>query len=290
MLVSPVIFIVFVYILVTLDEKPNLCKLNYITSTLCMFPRLENPSFEYARHKVSSYDVNVIDGNQISTIKSNVEWLEIPEGRDYSDYGDNTCGDNPDRHVLKTLFKHWIEIAETNNISYFLFGGTLLGSWRNSDVIPYDSDLDILVDRADNMKLEATKNKRNFSENDNEIHLVLQEDWRLSYTKRSRISCTGEVVPRMVDECSFQDPLGRVIMANRHLDIYEYEWRNGTIYESADFEKVYLPKDVFPLKYCKFMGLQTFCPKYPKAILNIWYGKNLRPSKQCKNKKWTSVK
>ena len=42
---------------------------------------------------------------------------------------------------LKVLAK----VLEANNITYFLFGGTLLGAIRHCDIIPWDNDADLII-------------------------------------------------------------------------------------------------------------------------------------------------
>ena len=136
------------------------------------------------------------------------EWLDISEGQNYSNYGDGTCSDNVNRQKLRDLLKRWIETATAHNVKYFLHGGSLLGAWRNGDVIPHDTDLDILVNVEEAPKLEGIEDPRNFTTNNEKFHLVLQRDWRVPYA-RHRVTCKGKVVEKMTDECSFEEPLGR---------------------------------------------------------------------------------
>ena len=44
------------------------------------------------------------------------------------------------------LFKKVIDILNTNNIDYFIISGTLLGFLRHNNFIPWDDDIDIIVD------------------------------------------------------------------------------------------------------------------------------------------------
>jgi len=75
----------------------------------------------------------------------------------YSDYGDNTCPKNTDREGWRKLFQEWVKIATKHRIRYFLSFGSLLGAWRNEDIIPYDQDTDIHMHIDDFKKLIPLK-------------------------------------------------------------------------------------------------------------------------------------
>ena len=118
---------------------------------------------------------SILSGPQVSTSESSV-----PENvENQSIYGEPGCPDNPDRTVLTIIFHKWIETAKRVNVTYFLSCGTLLRSYRNYDVIPYDTDIDILIDRRAFEKIKSISCRRNFREKDNKFHLVVQEDFYL---------------------------------------------------------------------------------------------------------------
>lgn len=215
-----------------------------------------------------------------------LEMLTEMRTHKFSDYGDKTCGDNPHKKRLKELFVKWSEIASQLNISYFISTGTLLGAWRNGDLIPYDTDVDVMISDRDNLKLEKIQNKRDFHERDEKFHLILQRDWKLPYQKRRRFKCNGKQVKKYSDHCSFQEPLGRIIKGKFHLDIYDYRIKNGLLYDPSEWPKTFPIKYIFPLKTCKIMSVKTFCPKRPTKVLYEFYGSDLRPSKICKNGTW----
>ena len=214
------------------------------------------------------------------------QWLNTSENLNFSNYGDNSCDTLHQRQHLLVIFERWVKLANKYNISYFLTAGSLLGAWRNQDFIPYDRDLDILISNTSNTFLESIKDQRNFHESDDKFHLVLQEDWTKPYAQRRRFKCNGEQVKVYSDHCSFQEPLGRLIKGDFHLDIYDYTVKDDLIYDPSEWEKTYKIADVFPLTKCMFMNIETWCPKYPKVILNQLYNGNLFPSRVCKNGKW----
>lgn len=56
------------------------------------------------------------------------------------------------KHLQKVqtmILKKFIEICEENNITYFVYGGTLLGTVRNGSFIPWDDDIDVIMFRKE---------------------------------------------------------------------------------------------------------------------------------------------
>ncbi|WP_298525036.1 phosphorylcholine transferase LicD [uncultured Methanobrevibacter sp.] len=66
------------------------------------------------------------------------------------------------QEVQKMMLKDFIKICEENNITYFVNGGTLLGTIRHKGFIPWDDDIDIMMFRKDFDKLnDIMANKPN---------------------------------------------------------------------------------------------------------------------------------
>ncbi|VVU94819.1 LicD family [seawater metagenome] len=58
---------------------------------------------------------------------------------------------------LTTLLYHLKKIFEKNNITYFIYWGTLIGSVRHGGIIPWDTDIDIFILQKDISKLLSLK-------------------------------------------------------------------------------------------------------------------------------------
>ena len=61
-----------------------------------------------------------------------------------------------DEKVLKHLqslelmiLKEFINICEENNLTYYMYAGSLLGTIRHQGFIPWDDDLDVIMFRDD---------------------------------------------------------------------------------------------------------------------------------------------
>lgn len=112
-------------------------------------------------------------------------------------YGEQGCPDNPWRGGLSELVHAWTNISKQHNIEYVLACGSLLGAMRDSDVIPYDSDVDILVDINYYPILKSLAVERRYIGNsDAKIHLVLQPEFTLNILveSRKRYDCQGKVL------------------------------------------------------------------------------------------------
>jgi len=63
------------------------------------------------------------------------------------------------KSIAISLLKQTIDILNEFDIDYFLISGTLLGLVRHNDFIPWDDDIDIIVDSKIMSKLFIIKNK-----------------------------------------------------------------------------------------------------------------------------------
>ena len=158
---------------------------------------------------------NTIGGGLIQTLKlngtikaSSTSWLKgtrtytnvtmdsaIKGKLNSSVYGELGCSDNPWRKDFYELFRHWIHISKQYNIEYVLACGSLLGAMRDGDIIPYDSDVDVLVDHNYFLILERLSVKRDFNPSDGKIRLVVQPEFasNISIKKRRMFNCEGKV-------------------------------------------------------------------------------------------------
>ncbi|XP_066933727.1 uncharacterized protein [Clytia hemisphaerica] len=209
------------------------------------------------------------------------DWMNLTESRPFSNYGDGTCAESGYGRELKKIFIEWIKITKVYKVLYFLNFGTLLGAWRAGDLIPTDSDIDLVVSIHDTEKLLKYGKRNGFN-------LYIQKDWKLPEEHRRRFNCEGKQVSSQVDSCAFVEPIGRLIeiSSGLRLDIYSYDMLYDTVRVFSDYHQELRKDFVFPLKKCKFMGLESYCPNKPKPILTIYYGVDLKPNEICQNTKW----
>ena len=116
-------------------------------------------------------------------------------------YGDKTCEETKNGNLYKKKFvrllNQWNLISKKYNIPYFLVYGSLIGAVRNADFIPWDHDMDIIVDETYYEIISGIDNNRNFTPNDNDksFHLVVNNFFRSDYFNmhKTRQNCLGQV-------------------------------------------------------------------------------------------------
>jgi hypothetical protein len=105
------------------------------------------------------------------------------------------CSPNKYKELLAGILQHWDKLAQLYNISYVIGLGSLLGLYRNGDIIQWDDDIDVLVDIVQYQKLRTLAEERNFVQGqDLKFRTVVQPDFEhKEEKKRRRITCYGKV-------------------------------------------------------------------------------------------------
>ena len=63
------------------------------------------------------------------------------------------------QQVSMKILKYLIEICEKHNLTYFMYGGTLIGAVRHQGYVPWDDDIDVIMFREDFEKLNQILEK-----------------------------------------------------------------------------------------------------------------------------------
>ncbi|GAB1600615.1 uncharacterized protein LOC115230955 [Argonauta hians] len=152
-----------------------------------------------------------------------------------------------DLNLMNHILHIFTETADKANLTYFLYGGSLLGSYRHHGIIPWDDDIDIMMNSSQKEKIRSTFKKLSPLY---EIYSPWKKQWKFYYTKSNTLL-----------EKPFRWP---------YLDIFfftedeEYIWDEiPEIKSSFTIKK----SKVFPLSRRPFNGLNLWCPCNPEAGL-----------------------
>ena len=145
-------------------------------------------------------------------------------------------------NLLKVLTKYLNE----NNITHWIIGGTLLGSVRHGDIIPWDDDVDIGIFEKDFDKLIGLNLLFN------ELGYEIVPDWKIHKFRKIGISYP------FVDIFVYTNIDNIYYMNRQDLRI---KWTN----------EYYTHDELFPLKKYKLGELTLDGPNYPIGYLNRMY-------------------
>ena len=159
------------------------------------------------------------------------------------------------RHVIE-IFRNFAKRMEEYSGRYFLFGGGLIGWYRNRSVVPYDHDLDILVDlnfwRSSRFESMLRKLKREHG------HFIKKKSWNKVKIYYSKLN-------------------------HNFIDLWPFS-RKGKdkIRINSSQWKIHNFTHVLPLKKSSFEGIKIWTPHDPEAMLTAEYGKSWRTELTCK--------
>ena len=171
-----------------------------------------------------------------------------------------------EKEEMMNMASLFAQILERRNITYFMFGGTLLGSFRHHDVIPWDDDLDFMVNSSQKWEIVEEVNK-------------IKPDFDLF------MPCTDLKDPRM---WKFYSTTGtKVTMGSfkwPFVDLFFFEenmthiWNPEPYYLSQG--EVYPKSKIFPLVRRPLGQLELYSPCDPVYMLNHDYDTSICVSRE----------
>lgn len=166
---------------------------------------------------------------------------------------------NTSKTIIKKLYKMMFVVHNTllrNNIPYMADGGTLIGAIRHKGIIPWDNDLDILVDERDVKTILSRQFRKELERYDMKVNRI-KNGWLKVHYIHSRAGEGMDIFPvrKMKGNILFySDP------TPRHW--FPKAWQNY--------------KDLFPLKEYKFGNMYILGSRNPEPYLARYYGTDWR--------------
>jgi hypothetical protein len=158
-----------------------------------------------------------------------------------------------DTKDMVEILKVFAETLERFRITYFMYSGTLIGSWRHLGCIPWDDDLDVMINYTDRERAKVALS-------------TLQPKYKLF---------TGFIWKLYLDDGSrpyraWWERWSRWRWP--FVDIFFYNENATHIWDTKEWLKdadVYKKSDVFPLTKRPFESLWLSAPKDTKAVLDV---------------------
>lgn len=166
----------------------------------------------------------------VSTIPRNLSFFDVKELKKLD--------------ILLTLFN---DVCVKEKISFMLYGGSLLGSYRHHGKIPWDDDVDVLVGSKFKKRLRQI--------------LETESDWSNFLSVQTNTLSQWKVYRKADDHWPF-------------IDVFFYDENQTHLWDTAPQYQgrfVYHKKDVFPFKFRLFNGLCMPVPKNIRVILEQNY-------------------
>ena len=157
--------------------------------------------------------------------------------------------------ALRETARHVFKILESENVRYWLEGGSLLGAARTGDIIPWDYDIDIGIYR-------------------NDIHRCKH----LSHVRHTGIAVVdsdGFVWEKATEGDYYRVQYSR--SNHLHVDIFPFYTRNGTMTKDTWFKShrqdTEFPESfIDPLGRISFVGVNVSVPNNVRRFLEFKFG------------------
>lgn len=225
-----------------------MCKKNYINKIMLMMHLKESKCAEtYIDEK----------GNTLKHIPNDV-YNNIGVTNIVKKYFSIECGYGKNKKNAVKLLEKTIEILKEFKIDYFAISGTLLGIIRHNDIIPWDDDIDLLVDIEIKNKIYDIHNKYC-----NELHFI-------NYGNMLKICYIDKDFPIMNNEYLKDASVGEIKRYNYpFVDLFVMEKKDEHL---CFFEKSWEIRNFYPAKEVMFLDMKICIPHNPEFFLNENYG------------------
>ena len=99
--------------------------------------------------------INLGDSDSISSTAFKSSLSNTRDSDSIPDVAFKSSLSHTQRDQLLEMLGVFSQVMQSNNVRYFMYSGTLLGSWRHHGFIPWDDDVDVIVDGRQKRKLKV---------------------------------------------------------------------------------------------------------------------------------------
>ena len=186
------------------------------------------------------------------------------------------CVEEGIKEIIRQMLKATDEILSNSKVEYWIDGGTLLGTIRHKDIIPWDDDADICILQADESKFLSLKNLFNDKGYDisefwggYKIFPLNGED--INFKNRNWQWNVEEIKNK--ETFYYKFPFIDVFLCAKFGDSYHFKDSNVRNLWPKYF---HTEKDLFPLKEYQFNHFTLKGPNNPSPYLDRSYGSDWR--------------
>ena len=196
--------------------------------------------------------------------------------KNIQDYFNKSNGFGEHKKIAIKLLEETIAILKDFEINHCLISGTLLGHVRHNYFIPWDDDIDLLVDDSISNKIHDISKKYN---NINVFYKDKKEIMKFCHSNGN------EILENSAVKYWKQYALKEKKYCWPFVDLFPYEFNEKSIFF---FEKTWDINNFLPFKMVDFLGIKTFIPRDPNKFLTRNYGPNYM--KEFKSSSWDHKK
>lgn len=151
------------------------------------------------------------------------------------------------KNKMINIFKKIIKVLNENNIEYFINYGTLLGKCRHDDIIPWDDDIDISINKTEVEKINS----------------INWEKYGLKFIKHGYFYKIFYLKNKKIRQFNHSWPF---------IDLFVYFVKNNNVYLVEGKKNIEVNYNIiYPLKKTKFLNINTKIPNNSKLLLNELY-------------------
>src|SRR6218665_201185 len=169
-----------------------------------------------------------------------------------------------DMEWVGRMFRVFIEAVEGANLTYFIYGGTLVGSLRHHNRIPWDDEVDIIMRADDRPRITEVLSRM---EPDYGLFIADNDYWAYQW--------------------KFYPMAGRYLFRRQYrtpfIDLFFYRENETHVWNThPDYlpEETWLRRHIFPLRRRPFGELSVIAPCNGPAVVRSYYNISVCSSRE----------